>query len=123
MLGKLKKLADKATQTGMADKAIDKLCPELKTHLEKLNHFKASELSCDTTFTDKFITPAKLALAVSTYGATKLIPRFEERFTLAMLHTRDEICLIDTDNNKVVLTTDAMERLPQVLQEGFKKSA
>lgn len=123
MIGKLKNLASKAVENGAADKAIDKLCPELKVHLEKLNAFKASELSCDGTFTDKFIKPAQIALAASTYGATKLIPRFDERFTVAMLHTRDEICLIDTETDKVSLTTDAMAKLPQILQDGFKKSA
>ncbi len=123
MLGKLKKMAEKAADNGMAEKAIDKLCPELKPHIEKLTSFNASELTCDETFTNKFVKPAQIALVASTYGATKLIPGFQERFTSAMLYTRDEICLIDTENNQVCLSTDAMQRLPEVLQEGFKKSA
>ncbi len=123
MLGKLKKMAAQAVDNGMAEKAIDKLCPELKPHIEKLTSFSVTELTCNDTFTAKFIKPAQIALVASTYGATKLIPGFDDRFTAAMLHTRDELCLIDTDNNKVALTTDAIQRLPQVLQEGFKKSA
>ncbi len=116
-------MATQAVDNGMAEKTIDKICPELKPHIEKLTSFNATEITCNETFTAKFIKPAQLALVASTYGATKLIPGFDDRFTTAMLHTRDELCLVESNTNKVALATDAMQRLPQVLQEGFKKSA
>ncbi len=123
MFNKLKNIAGKTMENGMAEKAIDKLCPELKTQLEKLKNFDAREISCDETFTQKFTKPAQIALAASTYGVTKMIPGFEDRFSSAMLHCRNELCVIDQEQGKVSLATEAMNRLPQVLQEGFKKTA
>lgn len=107
----------------MVDKAVEKICPELTPHIEKLKTFQANELACDETYTAKFVAPTLLAIAGATSGATKVIPGFEKRFTGAMLHVRDELCVICKQSNTVSLTQDSAQRFPQVLLDGFKKSA
>ena len=123
MFGKLKGMAEKAAGNGMIDKAVEKICPELQPQLNKLKNFDGNELRCDDTFSSKFITPTLTTLAVATSGLTKLIPGFEQRFTRALFHTRDELCLICPETNKVTLASDLQQRLPQVLLDGFKKGA
>jgi hypothetical protein len=123
MLGKLKDMAGKAAGNGILDKAVKKICPQLQPQMDKLKDFNGNELRCDDTFTSKFVNPTLTILAAATSGVTKLIPGFEQRFTTAMLHTRDELCLICPETNKVTLSSDLPQRLPQVLLEGFQKAA
>ena len=118
MLGKLKSMAS----SGLMDKAIDQLCPQLRPHLDKLQSFKGSELNCDETFSNKFVVPTQIALAAASGGITKMIPGFDKRFTGAMLHARNELCVICPETDKVALASDTKDRLAGVLLEGFKQA-
>lgn len=54
---------------------------------------------------------------------TSLIPDFEKRFAIAMLYLRDELVIVDVTNGTVGLVPDYEARVPDVLTEGFKRSA
>jgi len=124
MFGKIKKAAaDKLADHGVVAKVVENLSPHLSEQLHKVQELDGKAVACDDTFTSKFISPTLTALAVAAGGATKLIPNFDGRFTGAMLHTRDELVNVCAESGNVSLVGDFQQRLPQVLLEGFKKSA
>ena len=123
MLGKLKNAAAKMAGDGALEKVVGKLCPQLSDQLQKVQELDGKAVACDETFTSKFVSPTLVALTAATSGTTKLIPNFDGRFTDAMLHTRDELVCVCAESGKVTLTDDFRQRLPQVLLEGFQKSA
>ncbi|HMK36038.1 MAG TPA: hypothetical protein VK463_13280 [Desulfomonilaceae bacterium] len=97
-------------------------CAKLNlTSKSKVLELAGNEIKCDETFINRFIKPTLGAMALATSGATRLILKFDQRFTMAMLHTRDELVIVPEDSDRVSLTEDFQERLPTVLLEGFKK--
>ena len=123
MIKKLKILASSSRTDTETDEVIKILYPGLRYHLVRLNSFSASELLSDAIFTAKIIKPAHAALYTPSNRKLKRFQDFERRFSIAMLHARDELCLIDTETDQVHLAFNAMDRLPQILNEGFKLSA
>ncbi len=100
---------------------IDKITPHVQPHLDKVLGMSADHVQDDEKYKTNIVSPAVLAIHGSSSGATALIPRFDERFTIAMFHVRNE--LVICDQGKVGLAADCKSRLPSVLEEAFKKSA
>jgi hypothetical protein len=114
MLGKLKEAAGGAA----LQKVVGAVAPALTPHLDKLSQLSPDLVRNDDSFKDKVIAPALLAIAGSTAGATALIPKFNEKFTQAMLHLRDELVVFEGD--RISLVEGFQERLPSVLMAGLK---
>ena len=126
MLGKLKKgiaaAKDKAGDGAMAT-AVEKISPALAPHIKKLQDMDVAVIINDESFKEKFINPTLVAIAAATSGASKMIPKFDNRFTGAMLHIRDEILNMDEEKNTITLVDKYQDKLPDVLKEGLSKSA
>ncbi|KAB7628459.1 hypothetical protein [Alkalilimnicola sp. S0819] len=116
MFGKLKEAAGGAA----VQKVVDAISPQLMEHTDKLTALKPESVRCDDTYTETFVQPALLAVSAASSGVTKLIPRFEERFSAALLHLRDE--LLDLGGERVALVEGFQERLPEVMLSGLKKA-
>ena len=117
MLGKLKgKMSD-----NVADKAIEKLMPMIQEKIGKIQTLSAADVSDDANFKSRVIAPSLIAVSAASSGATKLLPDFENRFSAAMFHLRNELVTIDGDT--VALVDDYQKRLPTVLKEGLKKQS
>lgn len=121
MLGGLKNKIGGGAVDKVIDKAIDKFAPALTEHLDKIKSLKPSEINDDAKFETLIIKPMLLSISGASGGVTKLIPKFDSRFTAAMFHVREELIVVDGE--KVILVEDGQSRLPKVLVEGFKKSA
>lgn len=115
MLGKLKNLAGSAALKPV----VDKVTPMLEPHLEKIKALSPAAVQDDEQFKTTLIAPTLTAIAASTSGVTKMIPKFDEKFTNAMLHLRDELIIFD--GNSVKLVDGFQGKLPTVLLEGLKK--
>ena len=117
MFGKLKDIAG----SGALQKLIDKVGPEIKLKLQEcLATVDSGIISDDASYGQNVIGPVKLAVEASASGATKLVPHFDDKFDIAMLHLRDE--LIVTQGAGVALVEDFDQRLPDVLKSGFEKT-
>ncbi len=115
MLGNLKnKLGDGAVQ-----KAIDKFAPEIEAQLKKITGMNVDDVKLDDNFKSKIVSPALLAVSAASSGATKLIPKFDIKFTNALFNVRNELVKVDTD--KISLVDGFESRLPDVLMKGFKE--
>ena len=117
MFGKLKEMAS----NGALDKVIEKVSPTIKEKLqEAIANIDSGIVSEDDRFTDKVITPIKLAVIASARGATQLVPGFDQKFNIAMLHLRDELIVVDGPS--ISLIDDFDNKLPEVLKSGFEKT-
>ena len=115
MLGNLKnKLGDGAVQ-----KAIDKFAPEIENQLKKITDMNADDVRSDEKFKSKVVAPALIAASAASSGATKLIPKFDIKFTNALFNVRNE--LVNTDTDKISLVEGYEKQLPDVLMKGFKE--
>lgn len=116
MFGKLKESAGGAA----VQKVVDALSPKLMEQTDRLKDMEPDVVRDDESFTEKFSKPALVAVAAMSSGVTSLVPRFEERFSAAMLHIRDELLVLDGE--RVELVEGFKERLPDVMLTGFKQS-
>ena len=117
MFGKLKEAAG----NGAVQKLIDMAAPGLKDQLiENLNKVNPDAVKHDESYEEKVINPLNLTVSASSSGATKLIPGFDSKFKVAMLHLRDE--LIDATGDSVKLVEGFDKKLPDVLKSGFEKA-
>ncbi len=116
MFGKLKS----AVGGSPSQKIVDKISPLVNQHLEKVLELAPGIVNDDEQFTKIIIDPAYLAVAVSAGGMTKLIPKFEARFTMAFLHVRDKLVVIDGDT--VSLVNDLPDKLKETLLESLNKA-
>lgn len=117
MFGKLK---ESITSHG-ADTLANKLAPELENQLQA----QISQVTPDVVFEDhsfhKYVVdPLRIAVSACISGADKLIPNFDEKFGIALLHIRDE--LIERQENQVAMVENYKEQLPDVLKSGFAKA-
>jgi hypothetical protein len=119
MFGKLKN----AVAEGAIKSAIDSYADRVSLKLEEVTKLNASDVSDNQHYHTYVIAPALTAVIASAGGATKLIPNFEQRFAKALLHTRDQLVIVDTANNKVSLVQDYKSRISDVLIEGFRQDA
>jgi len=110
-----------AMDGGMMAQVINTITPHVQPHLDKVLDMNADAVQNDDEFKSTIVSPALVAVSAASSGSTSLIPRFEERFNIAMLHIRDE--LVVCEDGKVSLANDSQSRLPSVLEESFKKSA
>lgn len=106
---------------GAIDSAIEKFAPALQEHMDKIKSLQPADVQDDEKFTTMIVKPMLMSISASSGGVTKLIPKFETRFTGAMMHVRDELIIVD--GSTVKLAEGSMDKLPKVLLEGFKKSA
>lgn len=109
MLGKLK--------DGMGGKALAAIEGLLHGQLEKLTALSPEVVRDDESFRAKFTTPAVLAIATASGGASALIPRFNQRAEKALFHLRDE--LVIEKEGRLALAENYRERLPGVIKAGF----
>jgi hypothetical protein len=117
MLRKLKKMISGS----VTDDLIAQYTPEIKHKLQEvLSGVEANVVNDDGSYLQKVVPPVRLAVESAASGATKLIPSFDQRFDLAMLHLRDE--LIVSHENNLSLVDDFDEHLPDVLKSGFEKA-
>jgi hypothetical protein len=115
MLGNIKnKLGDAAVQ-----KAIEKFAPQISAQLHKLTSMKVEDVRSDEKFRTLVVSPALLAAAAASSGATNLIPKFDLKFTNALFNVRNELVNLETD--KIQLVAGFEQRLPDVLMQGFKE--
>jgi len=114
MFAKLKsKMGD-----GVINQAVEKIEQAVKPHIDKILTLRPDDINNDDFYADQVINPAKLAIDVSTSGATQIIPKFEEKFKNAMFAIRDE--LIETTDTKITLVDDFENLYPQVLMNALK---
>jgi len=117
MFGKLKEqMAGSAT-----DKVVARIGGDLEPHIQALKQFKASDIQDDSLFESKITQPALIAIAAASSGVTQLIPGFNQKFSLALRHVRNELVCYDGD--QVNLVDDYAERLPDVLKAGLAQPA
>ena len=88
--------------------------------MDDIKSLKPTDILDDVKFSTMVISPMLLSFSASSGGATKLIPKFDERFRAAMLHVRNELVLVE--NDKVKLAENSQSLLPKTLIEGFKKN-
>jgi hypothetical protein len=119
LFDKLKNVVGDAT----IKKATDELGPVVAQKLQTVLHLNASEVADDAQFRSRFVDPTLLALKAASSGVIALIPHFDDRFTRAMLHLRNELIIIDPEKDTVRLVPDVANRLPKVLLEGLKVPA
>jgi len=110
-----------AADSGAMAQVTEAITPHIQPHLDKVTSMKAEDIQNDGQFQSIVVSPALVAISAASSGVTALIPRFDERFAIAMLHIRDE--LVICEEGKVSLAQDSQDRLPSVLEESFKKSA
>jgi|GEM_PF-1044749 len=117
MLGKLKKMAS----GNIGDEMLEKYAPELKAKLDEvITSVNAEVVTNNESYLEKVVPPVRIALDSAASGATKLIPGFNKKFDVAMLHLRDE--LVVASEGSLSLAGDFDERLPEVLKAGFEKA-
>lgn len=117
MFGKLKELAGNSA----AQKVIDMIAPGLKDKLlSTLEDASPSAIANDDNFDSKVIEPVKLSIVAASGGVTKMLPGFDAKFKIAMLHLRDELLVLDGE--AVALVNDFDKKLPDVLKSGFDKA-
>ena len=117
MFDKLKNSAGDAA----IKKAVDKFGPVVNEKLAEVTKLSAVDVKNDERFKKFVITPALVMVSAAGGGVTSLIPNFDARFVVAMLHLRDELVVVDETKNSVELAADYQKRLPDVLVAGFKK--
>ena len=102
-------------------KAIDKFAPTVNEKFAEITKLSCVDVKNDERFKKLVVTPALVMVSAASSGATSLIPNFDARFVVAMLHMRDELVVVDDTKNSVELAADYQKRLPDVLVAGFKK--
>lgn len=115
MLGGLK---DKMG-AGAMQKAIDNFTPEIQSQLDKITSMSPDDIQNDDNFKSKIVSPALVAASAASSGATKLIPKFDIKFTNALLNVRNE--LVKFEGRTISLVEGYEKRLPEVLMQGFKE--
>lgn len=119
MFSKLKN----AVGEGAIRSAIDSYSQKINEKLAEIATLKPADVKDDARYNSCVITPALAAVVASSSGATRLIPNFEQRFSRAMLHVRNELVVVDEANGKVSLVPDYEARVSDVLVQGFKQNA
>lgn len=117
MFNKLKSMAGGDLTGDLAAKYGPEIKQKLYDVLSKVN---ADTVNVDDSYLQKVVPPVRMAVDSAASGATKLIPGFNQKFDVAMLHLRDE--LIVTNNDNLELAGDFDSRLPDVLKTGFEKA-
>jgi len=110
-----------AMDGGAMTQVVDTITPHIQPHLDKVLEMNTDDVQNDDQFKSNIVSPALIAASAASSGATALVPRFDERFSMAMLDIRDE--LVICEDGKVRLADDCQSRLPSVLEASFKKSA
>jgi len=100
--------------------AIEKYSPRIAEKLPEITALEPIDVRDDARFHTSTIAPALAKVVAASGGATKLIPDFEQRFSRAMLHLRNQLVVIDEPKGKVSLIPGYRDRVSQVLIEGFK---
>ena len=107
-----------AMESGSVQKAVDTVSPVVMKYLDEVLGLTPESINDDAQFSKFIIHPAYLGVTSSAGGLTKLIPSFEQRFTDAFIHVRDE--LVVTDDGMVSLVDDYEDKLPKVLTDSLK---
>lgn len=102
--------------------AVEKYSPQILEKLQGISKLNVADVKDDDRFKSIVIDPALFSIKAASSGATSLISNFDNRFSVALLHARNELVVVDEPNNKVSLASDCQARLVDVLIEGFKKS-
>jgi aspartate 1-decarboxylase len=110
-----------AVGEGALKSAIETYGPRIGAKIAEITQLKAADVKDDARFTSYVVKPALATVIASSGGATKLISNFDQRFTVALLHLRDQLVVIDEANDSVGLVPDYQARVVDVLKEGFQK--
>ncbi len=119
MFNKLKS----AIGDGPVRAAVENFSQQVSEKLTEVTTLSPADITDDARYKDYVVAPALLVVNASSSGMTSLIPNFEKRFSVAMLHLRDGLVIVDETNKIVGLVPGYQARVPDVLTEGFKKSA
>jgi len=113
MFGKLK--------AAVGDSATKKITTILEPHIgevmEKMRQLSPKAISHNESYQSKVITPARLAILAASSGASKLLPKFDEKFERCMFHLRDE--LVDTSGEVIKFVPDFKAKLPETIKAGI----
>lgn len=101
--------------------AIDKYSQRIAERLPEITTQKAADVRDDARYHALIVAPALSKVVAASNGATRLIPDFDQRFSRAMLHVRDQLVVVDAAADKVSLVRGYESRVSEVLLEGFRK--
>ena len=102
---------------GATKKAVERATPVLKEQLGKALELGAKTLQDDEKYEAMIIKPTLISLAAQSGGLTKLIPRFDEKITKAMLLARNELLVFKGD--EVTLVDGFEKKLPGIVEESL----
>jgi hypothetical protein len=110
-----------ATSGAAYQALVDAITPKIAPVMEQVRQLAPEYVTDDAKYRSHVVEPAWLAIAGMTSGAASLIPNLHDSFVGALFHARAELIVVDAGSQKVSLAEGAMDRLPQVLLEGFRK--
>ena len=99
--------------------AIEKYSGRITERLPEIAELSPLDVRDDARFHTAVIAPALAKVVTASGGATRLVPEFDQRFSKAMLHLRDQLVRMD-EAGKVSLVPGYEARVSEVLVEGFK---
>jgi hypothetical protein len=101
--------------------AIEKYSQRITEKLPEITKLTPADVRDDARFHSSVIAPALAKVVTASNGATGFISNFDQRFSRAMLHLRNELVVVDEASGKVTLVPGYESRVSDVLQEGFRK--
>ena len=110
-----------ATSGAAYQALVDAITPKIAPVMEQVRQLAPEYVTDDGKYRSHVVEPAWLAIASMTSGAASLIPNLHDSFVAALFHARAELIVVDAASQNVSLAEGAMDRLPQVLLEGFRK--
>jgi len=113
MFGKIKDLLGGSA----INKVVEKISPELTSQLEVIKSLDINSVRDDELYKKAVVAPSYMSIVASSGSAVQLIPGFEDKFSKALLHIRNELVVYEDD--KVNFVKDFQERLPTVLKESL----
>ena len=99
--------------------AVEKYSHRIAEKLPELTTLKAADVRNDAVYHSRVVAPALTKVVAASNGATRMIPDFDQRFSRAMLHLRNQLVVIDASRDKVSLVPGYESRVSEVLLEGF----
>lgn len=101
--------------------AIEKYSQRITERLPEITKLNPADVRDDARFHTSVIAPALAKVVTASNGATRLVANFDQRFSTAMLHLRNELVVVDEASGKVSLVPGYESRVSDVLLEGFRK--
>lgn len=116
MFGVVDKLKSKFGNSAV-EKVQQQIEAKVKPYIKSFTDLTPADLNNDAVFYSKVISPAKTSVELSTSGATKLVPKFDDKFKNMMLKARNELVIIS--DSKVTLVEGFEGKIGTVVKTGF----